>query len=220
MLLIQGDNQLQQFTHRGDQQVRVTLRSWMDSYCSELKKKEFNVGLQIEIAPLQREYQRYGARLALRFKSKETRDNTCRQLVQSPDRKRVGPGTYVQAKLIMHQLKNKQFMWEQLSEAAPTEIATDSNTCQKVGYKVFLVADQVLIYSAGYGGFRIDLNLSQEKIQQLLLQALMLCPNDPSSMQQLSAYKQSIRLQQPNPPPMPRLSPNSTLSPPPRPTHP
>ena len=31
----------------------------------------------------------------------------------------------------------------------------------KAGYKVVLVADQVLIYSAGHRGFRIDLSLSQ-----------------------------------------------------------
>ena len=76
----------------------------------------------------------------------------------------------------MHQLKNKQFLWEQLSEAAP-----DGNTYWKAGYKVVLVADQVLIYLAGHRGFRIDLSLSQETVQQLSLQALMLRPNDPSS---------------------------------------
>ena len=32
------------------------------------------------------------------------------------------------------------------------------------GYKVVLAADQVLIYSAGHRGFRIDLSLSQEMV--------------------------------------------------------
>ena len=77
---------------------------------------------------------------------------------------------------MMHQLKNKQFLWEQLGEAAP-----DSNIYWKVGYKVVLVVDQDLIYSAGHRGFRIDLSLSWETVQQLLLQALILRSNDPSS---------------------------------------
>ena len=51
----------------------------------------------------------------------------------------------------------------------------------KEGYKVVLVADQVLIYSAGHRGLRIDLSLSWKTVQQLLLQAPMLRPNDPSS---------------------------------------
>ena len=76
----------------------------------------------------------------------------------------------------MYQLKNKQFLWEQLSEAAP-----DGKMYWKVDYKVVLVAEQVLIYLAGHRGFRIDLSLSWETVQQLLLQALMLRPNDPSS---------------------------------------
>ena len=76
----------------------------------------------------------------------------------------------------MHQLTNKKFLWEQLTEAAP-----DGKMYWKAGYKVVLVANQVLIYSAGYRGFRIDLSLHRETVQQLLLQALMLRPNDPSS---------------------------------------
>ena len=70
---------------------------------------------------------------------------------------------------MIHQLENKQFLWKQLSEAA-----LDGNTYWKVGYKVVLLADQVLIYSAGHKGFNINLRLSRETVQQILLQALML----------------------------------------------
>ena len=51
----------------------------------------------------------------------------------------------MQAKLTMHQLQNKQFLWEQLSKTA-----LDGNVFWKEGYKVVLAADQVLIYSAGH----------------------------------------------------------------------
>ena len=67
----------------------------MDSYHTELQKREFNVGPELEVAPLWRVDQRYGARIALRFRSKETRDDACRQLAQSPARKRTDPDARV-----------------------------------------------------------------------------------------------------------------------------
>ena len=66
----------------------------------------------------------------------------------------------MQAKLTMHQLQNKQFLWEQLSDTA-----LGGNVFWKEGYMVVLDADQVLIYFAGHRGFRIDLSLSQEMVQ-------------------------------------------------------
>ena len=66
----------------------------------------------------------------------------------------------MQAKLTMHQLQNKQFLWEQLSDTA-----LDGNVFCKEGYKVVVAADQVLIYSVGHRGYRIDLGLSWEMVQ-------------------------------------------------------
>ena len=66
----------------------------------------------------------------------------------------------MQAKLTTHQLQNKQFLLEQLSETAP-----DGNVFLKEGYKVVLAIDQLLIYSAGQRGFRIDLSLRWESVQ-------------------------------------------------------
>ena len=61
----------------------------------------------------------------------------------------------MQAKLTMHQLQNKQFLWEQLSETAQ-----DGNVFWKEGYMLVLAADQVHIYSAGHSSLKIDLSPS------------------------------------------------------------
>ena len=56
------------------------------------------------------------------------------------------------------------------------------------------MCEDVLIYTEGHQrGFRISLSLSLESVEELVRQALMRVPNDPSSAHQLAEYRAQRR---------------------------
>ena len=90
----------------------------------------------MELASIIKIEQRFGARLAACFRSKEAQSNAKKKLIQALERKRSDPGSSVVAKLTSHQMLNKQYIWEAIRE--PVQ---DGQLYWWMGYKLVLAVD-------------------------------------------------------------------------------